>query len=159
MSCEYVWPLMLMDTSMYLLLAQRRGRGAAQGSLGQDAGDGALVVSGPAAVAVGRDVRGGDLAGLLEELLGRRLADERLLGALDVHRRGADRAARDAGFLDGAALDAECRGRRHDGEVTGTPLDLLVRAAEALVDREAHLDEHLGRLDGRHVRADVELLH
>ena len=68
-SCEYTWPLIEMDTSMYLLLAQGRGGRAAEGACGEDARDVALVVGRSAAVAVGRAVRSGHLATLGEQIL------------------------------------------------------------------------------------------
>src|SRR3954452_6060574 len=108
---------MEMLTSIYLLLAQGRGGRATESACGQDARDVALVVGRTAAVAVGRAVRCGHLAALREQLLGRRLADERVLRSTDVHGRRADGAARDAGERDLAALDAQRSRRRDDREV------------------------------------------
>ena len=127
---------------------------------GEHAGDGALVVGRPAAVAVGRAVRRGHLARLLRTAPrtapGRRAPPRRASMCIVVGPTALQ--ATPAHWIVPPSIAERGRGR-DDREVAGAPLDLLVRAAEAGVDREADLDEHLGRLHGGHVRADVELLH
>src|SRR5918995_1100256 len=89
---------------------------------------------------------------------GRRAAAQQLLRAGDVDGGRPDRAERHTGIRDRAVLDPE-RGRRcRDGPVTGPALHLLVSAAGAGAEWQPDLRKHLALADGRHVRADVELV-
>src|SRR3954469_99159 len=100
-------------------------RGAAQGAFGEHAREVALVVGRAATVGHRHAVLGGDLAGLDEQLLGRDLAAQQLLGAGHVDRRRADRAERDADVRDRVAVEPDARRGGRDGEVPRAPLDLL----------------------------------
>ena len=55
--------------------------------------------------------------------------------------------------------ELERRAGGDDGPVADAAVELLVRAAGAAAERDADLDEHLGRADGGLVRAAVELVH
>src|ERR1700712_1129588 len=148
-SCDCSWPLIDMETciGLVLLSPQRAGGSAAEGTLAEDASDVALVVDRSPAIGARRAVLGGHRAGLGEQVLGRRLANQHLLRAPDVHRRRSDGAAGESGVRDAATLDPYRRRRGHDREVARATLDLLVGAAAARLDLEADLDQQLGRLD------------
>ena len=119
----------------------------------------ALVVDRPATVGAGRAVLRGDLARLLEEVVGGRLAAQQLLGPGEVDGREADGAQRDPGVGDRPAVQPDRRRGGGDRPVAGAALDLLVRAARSGAHAEPDLGEDLARLHRRHVRADVEVLH
>src|SRR3954451_19381208 len=74
-----VSPLMLIETSMSDLLLERAGGRAPQRAPSQHPGEVALVVDGTALVGDGVAVLARDRAGLLEQLLRRRLAAQELI--------------------------------------------------------------------------------
>src|SRR5829696_1713089 len=118
----------------------------------------ALVVDGPAAVRQRCAVLRGDLAGLHEQFLGRTLAAQQLLRAREMDGGRPHRAQRDPGIGDRAVLHPDGGGRRRNGPVAGTPLDLLVRAAGTGTERQPHLSQQLTVADRRGEWADVELV-
>ena len=90
-SRETCSPLIVIDTlHVQASWCCARAVGAAQGALGEHAREVALVVDRAAAVRARGAVLRRDRAGLLEQLLGRRLAAQQLLGA----RRGGSSSAR-----------------------------------------------------------------
>src|SRR5919202_1572966 len=105
-------------TRLGLLGYGARG-GAAQGAVGELAGQVALVVHGPALVGGGRAVFGGERGGAGEEVLGGRLAGERLLGA----RRGDLVRADGGGRATGSGPRRASRPRRPRSRTArrGTP--------------------------------------
>src|SRR4051812_44702262 len=127
-------PLTVIETSTSGLRCQGARGGPPQRSVGQDAGQVTLVVHRPAAVRGGRAVLGGDLRGLPEQLLGRRLAAQQLLGPAQVDGGEADGGEGDAGVGDRASVQPDGGGGCGDGPVAGAALDLLVGAAAARPD-------------------------
>src|SRR4051794_32790095 len=131
MSCVTRSPLTVIVTLMSGLLLHGALDGAAKGSLGEDAGEMALVVDRPAAVVHRGAVGGGDFAGLHEEIVREPLAAQELLRPLQVDGGEADRAERDADLADDAVRDPDGGRGGRDRPVPGSPLHLLVGAAAA----------------------------
>src|SRR3954469_19166840 len=104
-SCETCSPLTVIETLMSGLLLRGALDGAAKGSLGEDAGEMALVVDRAPAVGHRRAVGGGDLAGLRDEVVGQPLAAQQVLCPRQVDGGEADRAERDAHLADDAVRD------------------------------------------------------
>ena len=158
-SWETCSPLMVIETFMLRPPAAARGGRAAQRALGEHAGEVALVVDRPAAVRAGEQSSDAIAPACANSSSRRRLAAQQLLGAGQVDRRQPDRAERDAGVGDRAAVEPHRRRRGGDRPVAGAALDLLVRAAAPGRTLEPHLGEDLAVPHRRHVRADVEVLH
>src|SRR6266849_2220080 len=114
-------------------------RRAAQRALGEHARKMALVVDRSATVGARRAILRSDLARLREQLVGRGLAAEQLLGPGEVNRRHPDRAEPDADVRDPATVDPDGRRRRGDGPVPGATLHLLVRATRPRAYRQTDL--------------------
>ena len=96
-SRETCSPLIVIET--FMLSPPRSGacRRTAEGACRENAGEMPLVVDRPTAVGARGAVRRGDLARLPEQLVGRGLPAQKLLGPRDMDRREPDRAERNAG--------------------------------------------------------------
>ena len=132
-------------------MAVRRARS------GQLPGEVALVLGRSALVGGRVGLLGGQRAGPLDELVGDRLAAQRVLGGRGAEVLGADGREPDADVADLVPVEPDRGARRGDRPVAGAALDLAVGAAGARADRHADLGDHLGVTHRRLVRAPVEL--
>src|SRR5689334_23372719 len=103
-SRETCCPLTVMETLMSDLLPLASCDRLPQGTLGEHAGEVALVVDRPAAVGHRRAVLGGDGWDLLHELVAQRLAAQELLGARQVNRGEAHGTQREPDVAHDAAV-------------------------------------------------------
>src|SRR5512138_845935 len=153
-------PLIVTVTWCLLTSGSLRARdGAPYGSFGEDADQVALVVDLAAEIggwiALGR----GGFAGGLEDVVGRRFAEERSLGPPRTHRHRRDVREREPCGGDRAAGELELDRDGGDRVVADLALDLEVRATAAWTGLgDPDLGEQLAFLEAALEQADEEIV-